>query len=193
MCASWVASGVNRDKIDLQRLLGLLVKVLDGTLDGPDPSYNERATTMLQLGVLESWATLYSRAIEGGEPMAHLKTALQPHVPRLGDMWLDALRDYALVSLPPEYATQVPEMGAFYSKGTRATVRGYYEQAFPRLLLAVALQRDLAEDTAGSTTFLLLGLCVRTLAGSASAALSVTVLKALCQVRGGRTKTGLLL
>lgn len=175
---------MNKDKIDLQRLLNLLTKVLDTMQQQPDTSYNERATTMLHLGVLESWAIMLIRAHEGGEAMAYLQKALEPHLPRLETMWIDALRDYALVSLPPEYATQVPEQGAFYSKGTRATVRGYYDQAFPNLLQAAALRVDLNAETAGSTTYLLLGLCICALASSVQATLTLPLLTSLHLIVG---------
>ena len=183
VCASWIASGVNRDKIDLQRLLNLLLKALDGTLKGPDPSYNERATTMLQLGVLESWATLFTRAKEGGESTAYLMRALQPQLERLEELWLKALQDYALVSLPPEYNNQVPEAGNFYSKGTRATVRGYFEQAYPELLRALALRRRFADRDDEATAYLILGLGIRTLTSSAEPGTSVPVLTAIREVR----------
>lgn len=165
--------------MDLQRLLGLLQKALDALQRGPDASYNERATTMLYLGVLESWAIMLIRAEEGGESMAYLQRALQPMLPRLETMWMDALRDFALVSLPPEYATQVPEQGAFYSRGTRATVRGYYEEAFPQLLRAVAIRADLTAASAASTTFLLLGLCISALTTTQQPQLTVSLLASL--------------
>jgi hypothetical protein len=183
VCASWIASGVNRDKVDLQRLLNLLLRALDGTLKGPDPSYNERASTMLQLGVLESWATLYTRAKEGGEATDYLMRALQPQLERLEDLWLNALRDYALVSLPPEYNNQVPDAGNFYSKGTRATVRGYFEQAYPELLQSLALRRSFADSSDEAVAYLILGLGVRTLTSSAETTLVAPVLVAIREVR----------
>ena len=44
-------------------------------------------------------------------PPDSLITLVQPELPSLSRLWLAALRDYALLTLPPEFASQLPPEG----------------------------------------------------------------------------------
>jgi len=178
--AAWASAGVSAD---VDRLIGLLAKVL-GTFDAPpDASYNERATTMLRLGVLKAFAGLYRHSQSLAEADNSLTAALKPHLPALKQSWEDALRDYAFVSLPPEYGKQVPDEGRFYFKGSRTTVRGYYEQALPEVACACAATAELMTDASPTGTFyLVMGLVVRSLCVDASHSSTPVLLRALHHV-----------
>ncbi|KAM9450231.1 HEAT repeat-containing protein 5B [Clarias gariepinus] len=131
--------------------------------------YSESATTMEKLAVLKAWAEVYVVAMklkkeaesrpprparsseddeddedvgdEGGVlPADSLITLVQPELPCLSRLWLAALRDYALLTLPPEFASQLPpEGGAFYTPETIDTARLHYRSSWAPILHAVAL------------------------------------------------------
>ncbi|XP_063832708.1 HEAT repeat-containing protein 5B-like [Ostrinia nubilalis] len=66
---------------------------------------------------------------------------VEPELDSLGENWIAALKDHALLSLPPEFASQLPHGGgAFYSAETAEASRAHYSRAWPALLLAAALR-----------------------------------------------------
>jgi len=46
-------------------------------------------------------------------PPDSLITLVQPELPSLSRLWLAALKDYALLTLPAEFATQLPPDGKY--------------------------------------------------------------------------------
>ncbi|KAJ8248012.1 hypothetical protein GJAV_G00237160 [Gymnothorax javanicus] len=149
VCSTWIGSGVVSDLNDLRRVHNLLVSSLD------------------KLAVLKAWAEVYVVAMkvkkeaenrpaqaarasdeeeedEGAEPDVlppdSLITLVQPELPSLSRLWLAALRDYALLTLPAEFASQLPpEGGAFYTPETIDTARMHYRTSWAPVLHAVAL------------------------------------------------------
>ncbi|XP_045484531.1 HEAT repeat-containing protein 5B isoform X1 [Pieris rapae] len=66
---------------------------------------------------------------------------VEPELESLSENWLAALRDHALLSLPPEFASQLPHGGgAFYSAETAEGSRAHYVTSWPSLLYAAALR-----------------------------------------------------
>ncbi|KAG5830989.1 hypothetical protein ANANG_G00299120 [Anguilla anguilla] len=138
VCSTWIGSGVVSDLNDLRRVHNLLVSSLDKVQAGKGSSsqlYSESATTMEKLAVLKAWAEVYVVAMKikkeaenrpaqpprGGEedeedvgaeadvlPPDSLIMLVQPELPALSRLWLAALRDYALLTLPAEFASQLP-------------------------------------------------------------------------------------
>eukprot|EP00041_Stephanoeca_diplocostata_P038665 m.1540274 g.1540274 ORF g.1540274 m.1540274 type:complete len:1737 (+) comp25248_c0_seq2:948-6158(+) len=177
--ASWICSGVYRTIPDLRRVLTLLADRLEAVRSAPDPAYNERATTNLRLALLTSWAKIAIKAFEvgGHAEWQYLVDIVSPHVPKLLQHWRMALKDYALISLPPEYTDQIPPAGTFYYPGTTVAVLPYFDSAFPVLVVSAAMYTsravreertdDGAEEAgtknASSDFYLLLGLCTRAL------------------------------
>ncbi|XP_061083736.1 HEAT repeat-containing protein 5B isoform X2 [Conger conger] len=169
VCSTWIGSGVVSDLNDLRRVHNLLVSSLDKVQAGKGSSsqlYSESATTMEKLAVLKAWAEVYVVAMavkkeaenrpeqpaRGGEedeeeegaedvlPPDSLIMLVQPELPALSRLWLAALRDYALLTLPAEFASQLPpEGGAFYTPETIDTARMHYRSSWAPLLHAVAL------------------------------------------------------
>ncbi|XP_061379697.1 HEAT repeat-containing protein 5B [Danaus plexippus] len=77
---------------------------------------------------------------------------VEPELESLGENWLAALKDHALLSLPPEFASQLPHGGgAFYSMETAEASRAHYGRAWPALLYAAALRYN-ADITTGVHT-----------------------------------------
>ncbi|KAB1267377.1 HEAT repeat-containing protein 5B [Camelus dromedarius] len=140
VCSTWIGSGVVSDLSDLRRVHNLLVSSLDKVQAGKGSSsqlYRESATTMEKLAVLKAWAEVYvvamnikkeaeskpKRAIKNTEdddddygtidelPPDSLITLVQPELPTLSRLWLAALKDYALLTLPAEFASQLPPDG----------------------------------------------------------------------------------
>ncbi|XP_067149385.1 HEAT repeat-containing protein 5B isoform X3 [Apteryx mantelli] len=140
VCSTWIGSGVVSDLNDLRRVHNLLVSSLDKVQAGKGSSsqlYRESATTMEKLAVLKAWAEVYvvamkikkeaetkpkrvSKSTDDDDddfgaldelPPDSLITLVQPELPALSRLWLAALKDYALLTLPAEFATQLPPDG----------------------------------------------------------------------------------
>uniref|UniRef100_A0ABI7XLM0 HEAT repeat containing 5B n=1 Tax=Felis catus TaxID=9685 RepID=A0ABI7XLM0_FELCA len=169
VCSTWIGSGVVSDLNDLRRVHNLLVSSLDKVQAGKGSSsqlYRESATTMEKLAVLKAWAEVYvvamnikkeaeskpKRAIKSTDdddddfgtidelPPDSLITLVQPELPTLSRLWLAALKDYALLTLPAEFASQLPaDGGAFYTPETIDTARLHYRNSWAPILHAVAL------------------------------------------------------
>ncbi|XP_074531838.1 HEAT repeat-containing protein 5B [Halichoeres trimaculatus] len=170
VCSTWIGSGVVSDLNDLRRVHNLLVSSLDKVQAGKGSSsqlYSESATTMEKLAVLKAWAEVYVVAMkikkeaeskpakparnaedEDDEddlsadvlPPDSLITLVQPELPSLSRLWLAMLRDYALLTLPAEFSSQLPpDGGAFYTPETIDTARLHYRSSWAPVLHAVAL------------------------------------------------------
>uniref|UniRef100_A0A8B9QLQ6 HEAT repeat-containing protein 5B n=1 Tax=Apteryx owenii TaxID=8824 RepID=A0A8B9QLQ6_APTOW len=170
VCSTWIGSGVVSDLNDLRRVHNLLVSSLDKVQAGKGSSsqlYRESATTMEKLAVLKAWAEVYvvamkikkeaetkpkrvSKSTDDDDdddfgaldelPPDSLITLVQPELPALSRLWLAALKDYALLTLPAEFATQLPpDGGAFYTPETIDTARLHYRNSWAPILHAVAL------------------------------------------------------
>uniref|UniRef100_A0A7N6A0F2 HEAT repeat-containing protein 5B n=1 Tax=Anabas testudineus TaxID=64144 RepID=A0A7N6A0F2_ANATE len=160
VCSTWIGSGVVSDLNDLRRVHNLLVSSLDKVQAGKGSSsqlYSESATTMEKLAVLKAWAEVRSkdliRPVRSGEddeeeedlgadvlPPDSLITLVQPELPSLSRLWLAMLRDYALLTLPAEFSSQLPpDGGAFYTPETIDTARLHYRSSWAPVLHAVAL------------------------------------------------------
>ncbi|XP_052042360.1 LOW QUALITY PROTEIN: HEAT repeat-containing protein 5B-like [Apodemus sylvaticus] len=73
-------------------------------------------------------------------PPDSLITLVQPELPTLSRLWLAALRDYALLTSPAEFSSQLPaDGGAFYTPETIDTARLHYRNSWAPILHAVAL------------------------------------------------------
>uniref|UniRef100_A0AAQ5X3I3 HEAT repeat-containing protein 5B n=1 Tax=Amphiprion ocellaris TaxID=80972 RepID=A0AAQ5X3I3_AMPOC len=166
VCSTWIGSGVVSDLNDLRRVHNLLVSSLDKVQAGKGSSsqlYSESATTMEKLAVLKAWAEVRvkivraeskpAKPVRSGDddededdlgadvlPPDSLITLVQPELPSLSRLWLAMLRDYALLTLPAEFSSQLPpDGGAFYTPETIDTARLHYRSSWAPVLHAVAL------------------------------------------------------
>uniref|UniRef100_A0A8C9XNX1 HEAT repeat-containing protein 5B n=1 Tax=Sander lucioperca TaxID=283035 RepID=A0A8C9XNX1_SANLU len=156
VCSTWIGSGVVSDLNDLRRVHTLLVSSLDKVQAGKGSSsqlYSESATTMEKLAVLKAWAEVYVVAMKikkeaQSKPSKPVRTAdddedeedLGANLPSLSRLWLAMLRDYALLTLPAEFSSQLPpDGGAFYTPETIDTARLHYRSSWAPVLHAVAL------------------------------------------------------
>ncbi|KAG1971597.1 HEAT repeat-containing protein 5A isoform X2 [Pimephales promelas] len=164
VCSAWIASGVISDLRDLRRvhqlLASSLAKVQVGR-DVPCQLYNESTFTMETLAVLKAWAEVYITAVQGSRqresPGSHLQqpceeggTAgpagagllklVQTDLATLSRLWLAALQDHALLTLPQQYYSQLPSTGgSFYTAETVEQARPHYHSAWATILHATAL------------------------------------------------------
>ncbi|XP_048209078.1 HEAT repeat-containing protein 5B [Perognathus longimembris pacificus] len=182
VCSTWIGSGVVSDLNDLRRVHNLLVSSLDKVQAGKGSSsqlYRESATTMEKLAVLKAWAEVYvvamnikkeaeskpKRAIKSTDdddddygtidelPPDSLITLVQPELPTLSRLWLAALKDYALLTLPAEFSSQLPpDGGAFYTPETIDTARLHYRNSWAPILHAVALWLNSTGFTCSEST-----------------------------------------
>ncbi|XP_076062392.1 HEAT repeat-containing protein 5B isoform X2 [Oratosquilla oratoria] len=175
VCSAWICSGVARDLSDLRRVHQLLVSSLAKLNKGQTKGlYNESAATLEKLAILKAWAEVYAVALKGDKDSDKLAeeddrteadsnfaseesllSLVTPELVCLSKYWLFALKDHALLSLPPgllsrrvknvglmerEFSSQLPhDGGAFYSNESVEGVRPYYRSAWPPMLYAAAL------------------------------------------------------
>ncbi|XP_032704801.1 HEAT repeat-containing protein 5A isoform X8 [Lontra canadensis] len=164
VCSAWIASGVVSDLNDLRRVHQLLVSSLTKIQAGKEALshlYNESASTMEILAVLKAWAEVYIIAV--GRHKSHrqaLKTTtysedcvsnesyssdglldlVHTDLGTLSRLWLAALQDFALLTLPSEFASQLPvEGGAFYTAETSENAKLHYYNSWALILHATAL------------------------------------------------------
>ncbi|XP_022085919.1 HEAT repeat-containing protein 5B-like [Acanthaster planci] len=158
--SAWIGSGVAHDLNDLRRVHQLLVSSLAKLQVGkgaPAQIYSESASTMEKLAVIKAWAEVYIVAMKqhlspsepisdqdgyhGNSPSSDsLLHLVQPELVSLSKYWLSGLRDHALLALPPDFSSQLPqEGGAFYSSDAIATTRPHYQKAWSPIVYAAAL------------------------------------------------------
>ncbi|NXG98896.1 HTR5A protein, partial [Loxia leucoptera] len=166
--SAWIASGVVSDLNDLRRVHQLLVSSLLKVQAGKEAQnerYNESTSTMEVLAVLKAWAEVYIVAVEKQKNQSDihkhslkmvnsseesyrdvtfsasgLLDLVQTDLGTLSKLWLAALQDFALLTLPPEYASQLPaEGGTFYTAETIENARPHYYNSWALILYATAL------------------------------------------------------
>ncbi|NWH78927.1 HTR5A protein, partial [Piaya cayana] len=168
VCSAWIASGVVSDLNDLRRVHQLLVSSLIKVQAGKEAQsqqYNESTSTMEILAVLKAWAEVYIVTAEKqksqSDPHNHclkivnsaeesyrdvtssasgLLDLVQADLGTLSKLWLAALQDFAFLTLPSEYSSQLPvEGGAFYTAETIENARPHYYNSWALILYATAL------------------------------------------------------
>lgn len=69
-----------------------------------------------------------------------LLSLVKPELDNLSRHWLAALKDHALLLLPPDFASQLPhDGGAFYTNDTMNSSKPHYLTAWPPILYAASL------------------------------------------------------
>ncbi|XP_049845033.1 HEAT repeat-containing protein 5B isoform X1 [Schistocerca gregaria] len=165
---SGVARDLNDLRRVHQLLVSSLTKLHQDS--GTAQLYNESLATLERLSILKAWAEVYIVAMVGDNSAPEkmdasfassdtmhesrseddfgefefrgesLLTLVQPELISLSHYWLAALRDHALLSLPSEFASQLPhDGGAFYTTDTMESSRPYYLTSWPPILHAAAL------------------------------------------------------
>uniref|UniRef100_A0A672QBW1 HEAT repeat-containing protein 5A n=1 Tax=Sinocyclocheilus grahami TaxID=75366 RepID=A0A672QBW1_SINGR len=164
VCSAWIASGVISDLRDLRRVHQLLASSLAKVQVGRDVNsqlYNESTFTMETLAVLKAWAEVYITAVQGSRQRespgsnlqqqsdeagtadpagAGLLKLVQTDLATLSRLWLAALQDHALLTLPSQYSSQLPSTGgSFYTAEMVEQARPHYYSAWATILHATAL------------------------------------------------------
>ncbi|KAM3918608.1 HEAT repeat-containing protein 5A isoform 2-T2 [Leptodactylus fuscus] len=148
VCSAWLASGVVKDPSDLHRVQQLLLSSLSRVQMMKETSsvYSESTTTMETLAVLKAWAEVYIAAVErteggsGCNPGESLLSLVQADITTLSKLWLSALQDHALLTLPPECSHQLPSPGGvFYTSETSDAARPHYLTSWAPILHATSL------------------------------------------------------
>ncbi|TKS86123.1 HEAT repeat-containing protein 5A [Collichthys lucidus] len=167
VCSAWIASGVVSDLRDLRRVHQLLASSLAKVQAGRDTCsqlYNEATATMETLAVLKAWAEVYIVAVQRSRQKesfslvtegsgsdsggAGLLNLVQSDLSTLSRLWLAALQDYALLTLPQEYTPQLPATGgSFYTAETVNQARAHYSSSWAPILHATSLWLHSTDDT----------------------------------------------
>ncbi|CAB4070108.1 HEAT repeat-containing protein 5B [Lepeophtheirus salmonis] len=194
VCSCWIGSGVARDLNDLRRVYQLLVGSLEKLRKGSGSQiYNESALTLEKLSILKAWAEVYIVSMKddskgvgndddfeefdslgSNSSMGSLATLVQSELSSLSKHWIAALRDYALLSLPPEFKSQLPyDGGAFYTNDTIESARPHYRSTWPQMLQASAIwltvgndEENNMEDDNNNRFHLIFGVCIEALSNS---------------------------
>ena len=84
---------------------------------------------------------LYIKISQDSDPQQQEKGTelVQGHLGLLSKNWLAAVRDYALISLPPQFTSQLPSRGTFFTLDTVDSVRCHYKDCWHVLLHATTL------------------------------------------------------
>ena len=121
VCSTWMCCGVAQDLSDLRRVQQLLLTALNRISSAQQTStlpplscigglqqhrlYNESAATLENLSVLKAWAEVYITAMKSSnvadEGRLLLLPLVKPELSALANFWLAALKDHALLCLPP--------------------------------------------------------------------------------------------
>jgi HEAT repeat-containing protein 5 len=126
--------------------------------------YSELSLTVEKLAVLRAWAEVYivAQKKKNNKSETNLKTTtttrklkldldeksndaalldvVKPELSLLNYHWSVALKDYAFLSLPSEYASQLPiEGGAFYHADLVESSKPIYKEHFTKILLAYSI------------------------------------------------------
>ncbi|XP_071971491.1 HEAT repeat-containing protein 5A isoform X1 [Engystomops pustulosus] len=143
VCSAWLASGVVKDPSDLHRVQQLLLSSLSKVQVMKETSsvYSESTTTMETLAVLKAWAEVYIAAVERtGPEEGSLLSLVQADICTLSKLWLSALQDHALLTLPAEGSHQLPSSGgAFFTSETSDAARPHYLASWAPILHATSL------------------------------------------------------
>ncbi|KAM4013423.1 HEAT repeat-containing protein 5A isoform 3-T3 [Anomaloglossus baeobatrachus] len=150
VCSAWLASGVVKDPSDLHRVQQLLLSSLSRVqmMKETTSVYSESTTTMESLAVLKAWAEVYIAAVEitgceegpGSNPEDSLLSLVQADISTLSKLWLSALQDHALLTLPHECGLQLPAAGGvFYISETSDAARPHYFTSWATILHATSL------------------------------------------------------
>uniref|UniRef100_A0A671S2A3 HEAT repeat-containing protein 5A n=1 Tax=Sinocyclocheilus anshuiensis TaxID=1608454 RepID=A0A671S2A3_9TELE len=162
VCSAWIASGVISDLRDLRRVHQLLASSIAKVQVGREVSsqlYNESTFTMETLAVLKAWAEVLNTITQllkqylyvwplfnsrdgqyDGPAGAGLLKLVQTDLATLSRLWLAALQDHALLTLPSQYSSQLPSIGgSFYTAETVEQARPHYYSVWATILHATAL------------------------------------------------------
>ncbi|XP_069772821.1 HEAT repeat-containing protein 5A isoform X2 [Narcine bancroftii] len=168
VCSAWIGSGVVSDLNDLRRVHQLLATSLTKVQSGKEAQnqlYNESTSTMEIIAVLKAWAEVYIVTVERQKMCASrqkqflkletsaaevsqdavnagdgLLSLVQAELGTLSKLWLALLHDHALLTLSPEYTSQLPAAGGtFYTSETIESARPHYCNSWAPILHATAL------------------------------------------------------
>ena len=79
-------------------------------------------------------------AAEAESDTLDLLSTVDSHENYLSELWMGALRDHALLSLPASFATQLsPNSGMFYCADTIESSKIHYRRMWPSILHAAAM------------------------------------------------------
>lgn len=88
----------------------------------------------------DDFAEFDDQSTSSGSKNEGLAALVQEELPSLSKHWLAAMKDYALLSLPSEFKSQLPhDGGAFYTNDTIESARPHYRATWPPILEAAAI------------------------------------------------------
>lgn len=122
-----IGNGFAPASLIMKKLSSTNLNIAVTTTSGTTPSTSIAPEADTEFGDFES----------RGESLLSL---VKPELDNLSQHWLAALKDHALLLLPPEFASQLPhDGGAFYTNDTMNSSKPHYLSAWPQILYAASL------------------------------------------------------
>lgn len=155
VCAAFIGSGVVKDVSKMGRIVRLLTGALlrcegkESAALGQVEELSSNASIMLKIATLTAWAELKVASVS----QTYLNAVISPSESTLADLWVQTLRDYALLrgDVDADIGADVAQSGL-----AKDVLLPYYEDASFKILNALAIGME-ADD----------GHALRAIAGSA--------------------------
>ena len=122
--AEFLCSNVRYGETGCQKLIKLIIDNLEKISSNFYPMFSSKATTLLKLSVLTTFARLYT--MESINKSNVIK-CIESSVPELRDNWMKVLKDYVVISLADRNARRVYQ-GNFYESSYIISVTPFYEK-----------------------------------------------------------------
>ncbi len=148
VCATFVATGIVTTVDKMGRIFKVLANGIDN-LASPKPdaaigdlkNLSSNAQSMLKMALLSGWAELQLASIE----QPYLEDILQPYVPKLAPLWLNALQEFARLRFEPEISdtlgvdTSNPDLDERYAAFNRVVRLQFYQRNWLNIVNAVSV------------------------------------------------------
>eukprot|EP00124_Ichthyophonus_hoferi_P001731 Ihof_evm3s99 gene=Ihof_evmTU3s99 len=194
VCGAWVSSGVTKDQGELRRIQQLIVGPITDSEDTKYAMYNEATGMTVRVALLHAWAEI-QLACNGPSQRTYLAVVIDPFLPRLAKLWLDVLRDYAILQLPPRYAVHLGSGEPLVNQWTRDAVKEHYDSSWTTVMAATALLMpteygdvflketdDKSRPLPSDSLYLMFSLCIQALSTSPNPEATATSLYTLANL-----------
>ena len=148
VCATFVATGI----VTTVERMGRIFKVLANGIDnlathkpeaaiGDLKNLSPNAQSMLKMALLSGWAQLQLASVE----QPYLEEIVQPYVPKLAPLWLNALQEFARLRFEPEISdtlgvdTLTQDLDERYAAFNRVVRLQFYQRNWLNVVNAISV------------------------------------------------------
>ena len=148
VCATFVATGIVTTVDRMGRIFKVLANGIDNLASSkPDAAIGDlknlspNAQSMLKVALLSAWAQLQLAGVE----QPYLEEIVQPYVPKLAPLWLNALQEFARLRFEPEISdtlgidTLNPDLDERYAAFNRVVRLQFYQSNWLNIVNAISV------------------------------------------------------